>query len=60
MTDPEDLDLEAPEADAAEQAREAAPTDEYDGPATRSSDIEAPEWDTLEQAQTVELEDDYR
>jgi hypothetical protein len=61
MTDPEEFDLEAPEADAAEQAMRADPThDEYDEVVPRSGDIEAPEWDALEQSQTVDLEDEYR
>ena len=58
MTHPNDLDIEAPEADAAEQAREAEPTEEEEG--TVSQDLEAPEWDAQEQSRTVPLEDEYR
>ena len=57
MTQPEDLDIEAPEADAAEQRTYAEPQ-EADG--TVSSSIEAPEWDAAEQSRTVSFDDDYR
>jgi hypothetical protein len=57
MTQPDDLDIEAPEADAAEQAAYAEPLDN-DGTASRS--IEAPEWDAEEQARAVPFDDDYR
>jgi hypothetical protein len=57
MTQPDDLDIETPEADAAEQRTYAAPQ-EPDGTASRS--IEAPEWDAEEQARVVPLDDDYR
>jgi hypothetical protein len=59
MTQPDDLDIEAPEADAAEQAAYADPAD-YEAGGTVSDDIEAPEWDALEQSQAVPGEDDYR
>jgi hypothetical protein len=59
MTRPEDLDREAPEADAAEQSMTAEPDDGV-GETTPSSDIEAPEWDAWEQSQTVQFEDEYR
>ena len=58
MTEPDDLDLEAPEADAAEQALDTEPDDE--DAARPSGDIEAPEWDAQEQSRIVPLEDDYR
>jgi hypothetical protein len=51
MTQPDNRDIEAPEADV-----EA----EYAYPSTVSDSIEAPEWDALEQAQVVPIEDDYR
>jgi hypothetical protein len=57
MTDPADFDLEASEADAAEQRADTEPPEEDDFP---SADLEAPEWDALEQSRTVQLEDDYR
>ncbi len=57
MTQPEDLDMEAPEADAAEQRAYAEPQ-EADGTASRS--IEAPEWDAEEQSRSVPLDDEYR
>ena len=60
MTYPENIDLETPEADAAEQATSARLEEETDtGPST-SLDDEAPEWDAQEQRRVVELEDDYR
>lgn len=60
MTYPEKIDLETPEADAAEQATSArleADTDTGPGPAL---DDETPEWDAQEQRRVVELEDEYR
>jgi hypothetical protein len=57
MTEPRNLDQEAPEADAAEQAVTADPS-EYDG--TPSTSLEAPEWDAQEQSRTVPFEDEYR
>jgi hypothetical protein len=62
MTYPERIDLETPEADAAEQATSARleeDTDTGDGAST-SLDDEAPEWDAQEQRRVVELEDEYR
>jgi hypothetical protein len=57
----EERDLEAPDADAVEQARAADPNDDaaYEE-STVPDSIEVPEWDALEQAQVVQLEDDYR
>jgi uncharacterized protein YciI len=58
MTHPESLEYEAPEADAAEQAVNADPSEDE---GTVSQDLEAPEWDAQEQSRTVQLEDDdYR
>jgi len=58
MTDRNDLDIEAPEADAVEQAQAVDPTEEEEG--TVSQSLEAPEWDAQEQSRTVPLEDEYR
>jgi len=64
MTQPESLDMEAPEADAAEQATLADPgEDEDESPTARSRSVdslsmEAPEWDVLEQSRQVRLDDD--
>jgi hypothetical protein len=63
MTQPENLDTEAPEADAAEQSVDADPT-ATEGDRSRitsgSLSIEAPEWDAQEQSLEVPLEDEYR
>jgi hypothetical protein len=59
MTYPERIDLETPEADAAEQAFSARLDDEDDR-IERSRDVEAPEWDASEQSRIVDLDDDYR
>ena len=59
MTYPENLDLETPEADAAEQATSAR-LEEDDLEETASLDDETPEWDAREQHRVVDLEDDYR
>ncbi len=61
MTRPEDLDMEAPEADAAEQATLAEPDDdEQPGASYGSVGVETPEWDAQEQAMPVPVDDDYR
>ncbi|MEU7903698.1 hypothetical protein [Actinoplanes sp. NPDC049118] len=59
----DELDLEAPEGDAAEQATVADPAavddaDEEEPALPRS--VEVPEWDALEQTKVVHLEDEYR
>ena len=52
------LDVEAPAADAAEQAMPANP---LDGPSVgRTTSFEASEYDALEQERVVDLDDDYR
>jgi hypothetical protein len=56
--DPRERDLEAPEADAAEQATPADPAAAPRADPSRS--LEVNEYDALEQARIVELEDDYR
>jgi hypothetical protein len=58
MTYPDHIDLETPEADAAEQAAGTLPGD--DEVEETVDDIEAPEWDAREQHRTVELDDEYR
>ena len=60
MTYPEKIDLETPEADAAEQATSARLEEGADTGTSTSLDDEAPEWDAQEQRRVVELEDDYR
>jgi hypothetical protein len=61
MTHPMDpVDLETPEADAAEQATVTAPGwQEAEGDA-RPLAAEANEWDAQEQGRIVEFDDDYR
>jgi len=56
--DPETRDIEAPAADAAEQAMPANPADNPS--TTRSVAFEANEYDALEQGRIVDLDDDYR
>jgi hypothetical protein len=55
---PEMRDIEAPAADAAEQAMPANPFDEPSR--RRTPAFEANEYDALEQARVVEFDDDYR
>jgi len=59
MTYPENIDLETPEADAAEQATSARLEEDTDTGATALDD-ETPEWEAQEQSRVVEMEDDYR
>ncbi len=54
--DPEIRDIEAPPADAAEQATPANPRDIPLAPRTA---FEADEYDAIEQSRIVELDDDY-
>jgi hypothetical protein len=70
MTDPEftdrspgldldERDIEAPDADAIEQATPADPVDAaLAAPPEVSRDPEVNDWDALEQARVVELEDE--
>ena len=61
MTHPDDLDLEAPEADAAEQATLAEPDDdEQAGTGLGPVSLETPEWDAHEQSIPVPVDEDYR
>ena len=59
MTYPDRADIETPEADAAEQAQDAYPSDDTVA-GEPSLDDEAPEWDAQEQRQAVPQDDDYR
>jgi hypothetical protein len=52
-------DLDRNEADAAEQAQDAYPSDDTVA-GEPSLDDEAPEWDAQEQRQAVPQDDDYR
>jgi hypothetical protein len=56
--DPDIRDIEAPIADAAEQAMPADPLDVPRVPHPLA--FEADEYDALEQERVVELDDDYR
>jgi hypothetical protein len=60
MTHPKNVDLEAPEADVAEQMLDAEPDEDGEDEVRAPNSIEAPEWDALEQARSVRLDDDYR
>ena len=61
MTGPEDLDIEAPEADVAEQAALAEPDEDDDQEVdVPPLSLEVPEWDAQEQAIPVRIDDDYR
>lgn len=53
----DELDIEAPAADAVEQATPAYPVDE---PAEVHRGLEVGEWDAVEQAYVVDLDDEYR
>lgn len=54
---PEERDLEAPAADAVEQATVADPAN---GESEVHRGLEVDEWDALEQARIVDLDDEYR
>jgi hypothetical protein len=55
--EPEERDLEAPTADAMEQA---TPVDPTQFPIEVQRGLEVNEYDAVEQARVVELDDDYR
>jgi hypothetical protein len=57
--DPDERDIEAPEADAVEQATPATPVDANE-PLVFNRSLEVNEYDALEQAQVVDLDEDYR
>lgn len=61
MTDPRNqVGLETPEVDAAEQATVAVPGWQDDNWTAGATSVEANEWDAQEQNRIVEFDDDYR
>jgi hypothetical protein len=56
--DPDNRDIEAPEADAVEQATPANPADQPMPSGPHPADVN--EYDALEQERVVDLDDDYR
>ncbi|GAA4677051.1 hypothetical protein [Phytohabitans rumicis] len=54
---PDERDIEAPAADAMEQATLVDPAD---GQLDVHRGLEVDEWDALEQARVVDLDDEYR
>ncbi|WP_045742583.1 MULTISPECIES: hypothetical protein [Actinoplanes] len=61
----DEIDVETPEVDAAEQAVVAGPSwhddePEEPGRSRTPAPVEANEWDVQEQARVVEFDDDYR
>ena len=60
LLDPDDKDIEAPDADALDQRTPADPQEAArQSPPERSSSLEVNDWDALEQAKVVDLDDDY-
>jgi len=64
LGEPEDVPIETPADDVAEQALPAAPAEEEDGPdeaeeAVIHRGLEVNEADAVEQARTVGLDDEY-
>jgi hypothetical protein len=60
LLDPDDKDIEAPDADAQEQRTPADPTEAaQQQPLQPTRRLEVNDWDALEQAKVVDLEDDY-
>ncbi|OLB79639.1 MAG: hypothetical protein AUI14_09590 [Actinobacteria bacterium 13_2_20CM_2_71_6] len=58
--DPDERDIEAPDADALEQSIPADPVlAALEQPPQVSRDPEVNDWDALEQAQVVDLDEDY-
>jgi hypothetical protein len=59
MTDRDERDIEAPEADLAGQAELADPDDLTGEPAEVHVGADVTEYDAIEQARIVDLSDDY-
>ena len=60
ILNPDERDIEAPEADAQEQRTPADPTEAAQHqPLQPTRSLEVNDWDALEQAKVVELDDDY-
>lgn len=57
--DPDERDIEAPPADAAEQAAPVEPEDHNEPAAPPQRGLEVGEWDAFEQSIVVDLEDEY-
>ena len=57
--DPDERDIEAPPADAAEQATTVGPNDHAGSAAPPQRGLEVGEWDAFEQSIVVDLEDEY-
>ena len=55
--DPDERDIEAPDADALEQRIPTDPAEEQ--PPQPSRRLEVNDWDALEQARVVDLDDEY-
>jgi hypothetical protein len=60
MTQPRNVGLETPEADAAEQWTDVVPDDEERTPSRGEPSVETPEWDAQEQSEIVRDYDEYR
>jgi len=60
LFDPDEKDIEAPDADALEQRTPADPREAAQRqPLQPTRSLEVNDWDALEQAQVVDLDDDY-
>jgi len=60
LLDPDEKDIEAPDADALEQRTPADPREAAQHqPPEPSRSLEVNDWDALEQAKVVDLDDDY-
>jgi hypothetical protein len=60
LLDPDEKDIEAPDADALDQRIPADPKQAaQQQPPEPSRSLEVNDWDALEQARVVDLDDDY-
>jgi hypothetical protein len=60
LLDPDERDIEAPDADALEQRTPADPAEAAkQRPLEPTRSLEVNDWDALEQAKVVDLDDDY-